>query len=124
MIEASGRIPVKIGVAVAPAVKQVNVDEKITTKIHKFADGSRTSSEGQPEYSWTLTCSILKDKQVILALLKEAKARGEVTITLDVGTEQHMLIGCVVSGRTFSSDSDGTADLTISGMAPEWLQTR
>lgn len=124
MIEASGRIPVKIGVAVAPAVRQVNVDEKQTVKIHKFADGSRTSSKGQPEYSWTLTCSLLKDKQVILDLFEQAERDGEVTLTLTVGAREYMLIGCVRSGNTMSSDSDGTADLTITGMAPEQLRVR
>lgn len=124
MIEAAGRIPVKVGVAVAPAVRQVNVDEKITTKIHKFADGSRTSSKGQPEYSWTMTCSLLKEKQTILDLFEQAEAQGEVTVTVTVGAREYMLIGCVRSGNTMSSDSDGTADLTISGMAPDMLRTR
>lgn len=124
MIEALGRIPVKVGVAVAPAVRQVNVDEKITTKIHKFADGSRTSSKGQPEYSWTLTCSLLKDKQILLDLFEQAEAQGEVTLTITVGAREYMLIGCVRSGNTMSSDSDGAADLTITGMAPEILRTR
>lgn len=124
MIEALGRIPVKIGVAVAPAVRQINVDEKTTTKIHKFADGSRTSSKGQPEYSWTLTCSLLKDKQIILDLFEQAERDGEVTLTFTVGVREYMLIGCVRSGNTMSSDSDGTADLTITGMAPDMLRTR
>lgn len=124
MIEALGRIPVKVGVATAPAVRQVNVDEKITTKILKFADGQRTSAKGQPEYSWTLTCSLLKDKQIILDLFEQAEASGEVTLTLDVGARQYMLIGCVRSGNTMSSDSDGSADLTITGMAPDILRTK
>lgn len=124
MIEALGRIPVKIGPIVAPSVRQVQVNEKTNAKVHKFADGSRTVSRGQPEYDWSLTCSALVDKQEILDLIEAADAAGEVTISFDVGSRTYMLINCVKNSLGFSSDSDGTADLTISGVAPEILQVR
>jgi hypothetical protein len=124
MLEALGIIPVRIGPAVAPSVRQVQVNEKITAKVHKFSNGSRTVSKGQPEYDWTLTCSAMKDKQEILDLLEASEAGGEVTISFDVGSRSYMLTNCARNSTGFSSDSDGTADLTISGVAPELLQVR
>lgn len=124
MLEALGIIPVKIGASEAPSVRQVQVNEKITAKVHKFSNGSRTVSQGQPEYDWTLTCSCMRDKQEILDLLEDAEASGEVTITFNVGARVYMLVNCARNSTGFSSDSDGTADLTISGVAPEQLQVR
>lgn len=123
-MEYIGRIPVKVGVAVAPTIRQVNVDEKTTTKILKHADGDNGVARGQSEWSWSLTCSLLKDKQILLDLMEAAEASGELTLTLDVGARQYMLINCARSGNTMSSDSDGSADLTITGVAPKMLRTK
>lgn len=122
-MEYLGRIPVKIGPSVA-VVRQVQINEKTTTKVHKFSDGSRGVSRGQPEYDWTLTCSALKDKQAILDMIEGADASGEVTISFDVGARSYMLTDCLVSSLSFTSDSDATADLTISGVSPELLRVR
>lgn len=124
MLKALGIIPVRIGPSVAPSVRQIQTNEKITAKVHKFSDGSRTVSEGQPEYDWTLTCSCMEDKQEILDLIEAAEANGEVTISFDVGSRSYILTNCVRNSTGISSDSDATADLTISGIAPEQLRVR
>lgn len=124
MQEALGIIPVRIGPAVAPSVRQVQVNEKVTAKVHKFSNGKRTTSKGQPEYDWTLTCSCMKDKQEILDLIEAAEASGELTIAYDVGARTYILINCARNSEGVSSDSDGTADLTISGIAAERLKAR
>ena len=51
-----GRIPVTISSITVGGmgVKNVQVSRKQTQKIHKFADGSRDRSEGQPEYTFSL----------------------------------------------------------------------
>jgi len=123
-MEALGIIPVKIGPSEAPSVRQVQWNKKTTAKVHKFSNGSRTVSKGQPEYDWTLTCSCMKDKQEILDLLESAEANGEITITFTVGSHTYMLTQCAENSRGFSSDSDGTADLTIAGVAAEELRVR
>jgi len=124
MIQASGRIPVRVGVGDAIAVRQISVNEKVNSKVHKFANGSRTTSSGQPEYDFSLTCSVLADKQSILAQIREGEALGDLSLSFDLGSETYTLIGCARSGFGISSDSDGTADLTISGVAPDMLQVR
>ena len=123
-MEALGIIPVKVGPSEAPSVRQVQWNEKTTAKVHKFSNGKRTTSSGQPEYDWTLTCSCMKDKQEILDLLDAAQASGEITLTFTVGSHTYMLTQCAKNSRGFSSDSDGTADLTISGVAAEELRVR
>ena len=120
----AGIIPVRIGASTAPSVRQVQYNKKVTTKIHKFSDNTAGGSEGRPEYDWSLTCSCDRDKQAILDLIEDAKATGELTITFDIGSRSHMLVGCLVSGESYSSDSDGTADLTITGVAPDLIRVR
>ena len=120
----AGIIPVRIGASTAPSVRQVQYNKKVTTKIHKFSDGTAGGSEGRPEYDWSLTCSCDRDKQAILDLIDDAKATGELTITFDIGSRSHMLVGCLVSGESYSSDSDGTVDLTITGVAPDLIRVR
>lgn len=120
----AGIIPVRIGASTAPSVRQVQYNKKVTTKIHKFSDGTAGGSEGRPEYDWSLTCSCDRDKQAILDLIEDAKATGELTITFDIGSRSHMLVGCLVSGESYSSDSDGTVDLTITGVAPDLIRVR
>ena len=123
MIEALGIIPLKVGASTAPSVRQVQVNEKTTTKIHKFADGSRTFSKGQPEYDFSFTCSALKEKQELLDLI-EAEEASELTFTFELGARTYQLINCARNSLSISSDSDGTADLTISGVAPDLLRVR
>lgn len=124
MLEALGIIPVKVGAAEAPSVRQVQVNEKTTAKVHKFSNGTRTVSKGQPEYDFTLTCSCMQDKQEILDLIEAADVAGEITLSFDIGARSYMLTNCAKNSLGFSSDSDGTADLTISGVAPELLRVR
>lgn len=123
-----GRIPVSINSITVGGmgVKSVNVSRKQTQKIHKFADGSRDRSEGQPEYTFSLQCALDADKQILLAAIEEAKARsGEVNIGYTLGSgDEYLLINCGFDTEDVSSDSDGTADLTISGVAPDRLKVR
>ena len=123
-MEALGIIPVKVGPSEAPAVRQVQWNRKTTAKVHKFSNGSRATSKGQPEWDWTLTCSCMKDKQEILDLLEAAQASGEITLTFKVGERTYTLLECAENSLGFSSDSDGTADLTISGVAADELRVR
>lgn len=123
-MKALGRIPVSINGATAPFVRQVSVEKTTPQKTHKFADGSRARSEGQPEYKYSLTCSLMTEKQQMLAMIEAARARGEVNISFTVGTDEYMLVDCGNDTESFSSDSDATADLTISGIAVDRLQVR
>lgn len=123
-MRALGRIPVKIGVSVAPAVRNVQADKSQKQTVFKYADGSRARGEGQPDYKWTLTCSLLTEKQQILEMIEAEKARGEVNISYQLGSEEYMLVDCGVDNEGASSDSDGTADLTIGGVAVDRLKIR
>lgn len=124
MAQALGRIPVKVNGVVAPSVRNVTVNKAQVQKVHKFADGSTTRSEGQPEYKFNLQCSLLSDRQELLALIEAAKASGEVNISYELGADEYMLTNCGVDAEDVTSDSDGTADLTISGVSPERLKVR
>lgn len=121
-----GRIPVSVnGISVSRmGVKSVNVSRKQTQKIHKLADGSRDRSEGQPEFTFSFQCALDADKQILLAAIEEAKATGEVNIGYTLGNDEYLLVNCGFDTEDVSSDSDGTADLTISGVAPDRLKVR
>lgn len=123
-MQALGIIPISINGATAPSVRDVSIDEDVTTKVHLFADRTKAVSKGQAQYKISLTCSLLQDKQQILALLKAAEAQGEVNITFTLGSEHFMLVNCVFSHRGFSSDQNGTADAKIDGVATDLLQVR
>ena len=121
-----GRIPVTINSITVSGmgVKNVQVSRKQTQKIHKFADGSSDRSEGRPEYTFSLQFALDADKQILLATIEEAKATGEVNIGYTLGKDEYLLINCGFDTEDVSSDSNGTADLTISGVAPDCLKVR
>lgn len=121
-----GRIPITInGVSVSGmGVKNVSVSCKKAQKIHMFADGSRDRSEGQPEYTFSFQCALDADKQILLAAIEEAKATGEVNVGYTLGNDEYLLVNCGFDTEDVSSDSNGTGDLTISGVAPDRLKVR
>lgn len=121
-----GRIPVSINSITVGGmgVKNIQTSRKQTQKIHKFADGSRDRSEGQPEFTFSFQCALDADKQILLAAIEEAKATGEVNIGYTLGNDEYLLVNCGFDTEDVSSDSDGTADLTISGVAPDRLKVR
>ena len=121
-MQALGIIPVKINGLSAPNVRSVNVDETTPTKTHKYSDNSRQTSEGQPDFAWSFTASLQKDAQSIMDMLEDAIASGDAMISFRVGAREYMLTGVARSGMSFSSDSDGTADLTLKGIATEMLR--
>lgn len=127
-MNALGRIPVKINGQTAPTVKNVQATNATPQRTHKFADGGRARSEGQPEFKFNLTCSLLEDKQQILDMIDAAKASGEVNIGFTLGrtggAREYLLVNCGLESEDFSSDQDGTADLTISGTAEDRLRVR
>lgn len=121
-----GRIPVTVnGVSVSGmGVKNVSVSRKQAQKIHMFADGSRDRSEGQPEFTFSFQCALDADKQILLAAIEEAKTTGEVNIGYTLGNDEYLLVNCGFDTEDVSSDSNGTGDLTISGVAPDRLKVR
>jgi hypothetical protein len=121
-----GRIPVTVnGVSVSRmGVKNVSVSRKQAQKIHMFADGSRDRSEGQPEYTFSFQCALDADKQILLAAIEDAKATGEVNVGYTLGNDEYLLVNCGFDTEDVSSDSNGTGDLTISGVAPDRLKVR
>jgi hypothetical protein len=93
--------------------------------VHNFADGTGGRSQGRANYKFSLQSALMEDKQELLALIEDAKASGNgVNITYLLGTDEYLLLNCGVEAEDVSSDSDGTADLTISGVAPDRLKTR
>lgn len=123
-MQALGIIPISINGSTAPSVRDVSIDEDITTKVHLFADRTKAVSRGQGQYKFSITASLLQDKQLILALIRAAEAQGEVNITFTLGSEDFMLVNCVISHRGFSSDQNGTADAKIDGVATDLFQVR
>lgn len=121
-----GHIPVAInGITVGGmGVKNVQVSRKQTQIIHKFADGSRDRSEGQPEFTFSFQCALDADKQILLAAIEDAKTTGEVNIGYTLGNDEYLLVNCGFDTEDVSSDSNGTADLTIGGVAPDRLKVR
>lgn len=124
MSKAAGRIPFKINGIIAPSVRNIDVQVTTPQKLLKHADGKKLRAEGQSEYKWTLTCSLLQDKQEILQIIEDAKSRGEVTFTYKLGTEEYLLEDVGVDTEGVSSDSDGTADLQLGGIATERTRVR
>lgn len=124
MAGAAGRIPFKINGVVAPQVRNIDVNANRKQEVMVHADGTKKRRAGQSRFEWNLTCTIYDDKQVILALIEEAEARGEVVFTYQLGTQEYILTDVGVSKEGASSDSDGTADLTLSGVAAERLRSR
>ena len=123
-MKALGRIPVKINGQVAPTVKNVQATQATPQKTHKFADGGRARSEGQSEFKFTITASLLEDKQQLLDMIDAAKASGEVNIGVTIGAREYLLVNCGLESEDFSSDQDGTADLAITGTAEARLRVR
>ena len=118
-----GIVEVKVAGLTAPTVRQVQINEKISAKIHKFANKSRGVSVGQPEYDWSVTCSLDADKQTLLDLIDSVSVDRVIdSLTFSLGARTIILTDAVVTSRGFSSDSDGTADLTISGIAPDIIE--
>lgn len=118
-----GIIDVKVAGLTAPTVRQLQVNEKISGKVHKFANKRRGVSVGQPEYDWSLTCSLEKDKQTLLDLIDSVSVDRVIdSMEFSLGARTIILTDCVTTSRGFSSDSDGTADLTISGIAPDAIE--
>jgi hypothetical protein len=72
---------------VAPSIRQVQVNKKTTAKVHKFSNGTRTVSSGQPEWDWSFTCSCMEDKQEILDLLEAAKTAAEYYLAVADGKQ-------------------------------------
>ena len=123
-MQATGRIPVSINGSIASGVRNVSFTKTTPQKTHKFADKSRARSEGQPEYKFSITCSCLEGKQVILEQIADAQAVGEVNISYQVGSNEYMFIDCGLDSEAVSSDQDGTADLALSGTATDFLTLR
>jgi len=123
-MQALGRIAVRINGVTAPAVRNVQVSKAQMQKIHKFADGSKARSQGQAEYKFSLSCSLLEEQQQILALIIAAQGQGEVNVEYDLGAETYLLENCGFDTEDASSDSDGTADLNISGVATDRIKVQ
>ncbi len=124
-MENLGRIPVKVNGIVAPCVKSFDSDATQTQKLHNFADGTGGRSEGRKNFKFNIQSALMTVKQELLALIEQAKASGNgVNITYQLGDDEYLLINCGIDTEKVSSDSDGSADLTISGVAPDRLKTR
>lgn len=121
---ALGRIPLKINGLVAPAVRNVDVQAPKTQKILKHSDGINRRAAGQPDVKFSLTCTLLTERQEILDMIEAAEQTGEVTLSYRLGSREYLLEDCGIDNEGVSSDSDGTADLTLSGVATKRLRVR
>lgn len=124
MSTAAGIIPLKVNGLVAPAVRNVDVQIPKTQKILKHSDGINRRSAGQPDVKWTLTCTLLSQRQELLDMLEAAEASGEITLSYRTGAREYVLTDVGIDNEGVSSDSDGTADLTLSGVATSRLRVR
>lgn len=116
-MSAAGRIPFKINGIIAPAVRNIDVQVATPQKVTKHSDQKKRRAEGQEDVKWTLTCTMLKDKQEILDIIEDAESRGEVTFTYQIGSREYLLTDVGVETEGVNSDSDGTADLNLAGVA-------
>lgn len=120
----AGNIPVKINGASAGTIRSITVNEKVSARVLKFTDGSRGVAEGQPEYDVSMNTSIPKGRQVLLDQIDAAKATGEVTLSFETGGREYMLTGLTLTGRSWNTDADGTAETTITAISPELIRIR
>jgi hypothetical protein len=115
-----GRIPIKINHQEAVNARDIDVEASRNQVIHKFSNGQRDRSKGQPSYTFTITFSCPEDKQQFVQLsdggIDDDDAVG-FTLNYLKGGEEYMLLDCGLNSDKTSSDQDGKADQTISGVA-------
>jgi len=112
----------KIGVRPPPFRLSIEVVETIPTKPHKYSDGTTQTSEGQPDYTWSLPTRDQKDRETISDMLKEASSEDNCLISFrEVPPKrgEYQLIGVFTNHISFSTDSNSTSDLD--GVAVELL---
>lgn len=118
----AGRIPVEINHSPAVYAKDVEVTGSRQQVIHKFATGKKGRSQGQPEYAWKITFSVPEDQAQFTQLAEgglDADEGAGFTITYTKGGETYMLLDCGINNDATSSDQDGKADQTLSGVATD-----
>jgi len=112
----------KIGVRPPPFRLSIEVVETISTKTHKYSDGTTQTSEGQPEYTWSFPALIQKDRETIKDRLEDAINEDYALISfreIPPKRGEYQLIGVVTNRVPFSTDSNSTSDLE--GVATELL---
>lgn len=120
----SGNIPVKINGAAAGNIQSITINEKVAARILRFTDGTRGVAQGTPEYDVSINAGIPKGRQVLLDQIDAAKATGEVTLSFETGGREYMLLALTLTGRSWNSDANGTADNSITAVSPELISIR
>lgn len=118
----AGRIPVEVDHSEAVYAKDVEVSGKRNQQVHKFSNGKRGRSQGQPEYEWKITFSCPEDESQFRQLAEgglDAEDGAGFTITYTKGGEKYLLLDCGINSDSVSSDQDGKADQSLSGVATE-----
>jgi hypothetical protein len=121
----AGRIPVEIDHSEAVYAKDVEVSGKRNQQIHKFSTGKRGRSQGQPEYEWKITFSCPEDESQFRQLAEgglDSEDGSGFTITYTKGGEKYMLLDCGINSDSVSSDQDGKADQSLSGVATDRMR--
>lgn len=79
-----GRIPIKINSITvgSMALQDIKAVRKQPQTIDDLPDGSRNRTAGKPEYTFSLEGALDVDTQILFAAIEEAKATGEVKLTL------------------------------------------
>lgn len=121
-----GCIPIKINSITvgSMALQDIKAVRKQPQTIDDLPDGSRNRTAGKPEYTFSLEGALDVDTQILFAAIEEAKATGEVNVGYTLGNDEYLLVNCGFDTEDVSSDSNGTGDLTISGVAPDRLKVR
>ena len=105
-------------------MRQVQWNRKTTAKVHKFSNGSRATSKGTARMGLDAYLLLHErqagDSDLLEAVQASARSRSPSTSA----SARTSLLECAENSPGFSSDSDGTADLTISGVAADELQVR
>lgn len=79
-----GCIPIKINSITvgSMALQDIKAVRKQPQTIDDLPDGSRNRTAGKPEYTFSLEGALDVDTQILFAAIEEAKATGEVKLTL------------------------------------------
>jgi hypothetical protein len=118
----AGRIPVSINFSEALYAKDVQVSGERNQVVHKFSNGRRGRSQGQPSYTWSITFSCPEDLSQFQQLAEgglDSEDGAGFTISYSKGGETYLLIDCGINSDALSSDQDGKADQVLSGVATE-----
>jgi hypothetical protein len=113
----TGRIPFEVGNIEVTGVTNVSAVHNVPTNVKKFMNGDTDLVFGIDDYSITVTCAMMSDKQAIIELINAAKANdpdGYFSCSYKYGSHYYTATKCGLQNITgTASTDDASLSLTI-----------